>query len=766
MKAVIMAGGEGTRLRPLTCDLPKPMVPFFGRPVMEYQVALLEEAGIEEVGVTLAYLPDDIKEYFDNETGYHLTYGVEQTPLGTAGSVKNLGQWLDAPFVVISGDAVMDIDLTEAISYHKERGAEVTIVLKQVQVPVEYGVVVTDEGGRVTRFLEKPDWNEVFSDLVNTGIYIIEPGVMDRVPAGESYDFSKDLFPQLLADGVPLYGYETKGYWCDIGDIGQYAAAHWDVLDGKCRLPFLKEGHEEIAPGAQVAKSATLLPPYVIGDKVVIGENAVVGPYAVLDRGSFVGHDAKVSRSILWERASIGHHGEVKGAILCDGTEMASHARAFAGSVVGKGSRIGPAATVGPNISIWPEKRIPTRTTVKEDVVWGQGTGVYEVGIGGTLLEDITPWQAAQLGAALSQGYDSGVVGYSGAAAGAAIRLGLLSGLSGGGMRVTDLLQVSLPVLRHHMMAEGLSIGMYVEENGEYCRITLLDGTGKEFSTNQLRRVRSDMQKHSPLFGEKATYVRVHPYGESDYMGYIARRFASRRPARMITAGSGEEPMRMALKRCGHSVLGTRETLKEMQEGIRTFGADFGVMADGACREILVMDETGRMLENREVDALRIFASAGANDGLKAPVPVPSTGLVEYAKRIQADIGEEGDRDIYESAIGFACALARALVRRRMNISQALMELPAGVEKEAELVLLPTEIGRVMKRFGSDPMVEQMDRGMYYKTETGYASILPDIGLPGVIIKAGADRAEVAEELTAGLMARIQKLMAEEDALE
>ncbi len=221
MKAVIMAGGEGTRLRPVTCGIPKPMVPVLNKPVMEYTLELLKEHNITEVAATLAYFPAVITDYFGDggDFGIKLKYYIEHTPLGTGGSVKNAEDFLSDTFIIISGDALTDIDLERAVKFHREKSSKATLVLKRVSVPLEYGVVITDENGKITSFMEKPSWGEVFSDTINTGIYILEPEVLDYYKKGDNFDFSKDLFPKLLNDNIPMYGYVTKDYWNDIGDL-------------------------------------------------------------------------------------------------------------------------------------------------------------------------------------------------------------------------------------------------------------------------------------------------------------------------------------------------------------------------------------------------------------------------------------------------------------------------------------------------------------------------------------------------------------------
>src|ERR671931_2772974 len=233
-----MAGGEGPRLRPLTSNQPKPMVPIVGKPCMEHILELVRAHGFEDVIVTVAFLPQAIRSYFgDGESlGLTIEYSVEESPLGTAGSVRLASDRLDETFLVISGDALCDIDLGALVAFHREKEAAVTIGLKSVDNPLEFGIVVTDEDGRVERFLEKPSWGQVFSDTINTGIYVLEPEVLRHVPTDRPYDFSKELFPLLLEMGRPIYGYVVDGYWQDIGNLDQFRQANFDALDENVRL--------------------------------------------------------------------------------------------------------------------------------------------------------------------------------------------------------------------------------------------------------------------------------------------------------------------------------------------------------------------------------------------------------------------------------------------------------------------------------------------------------------------------------------------------
>ena len=276
-----MAGGEGTRLRPLTSNQPKPMVPIVGKPCMEHILELLKLHGMEEVVVTLAFMPQAIRSYFGTgeAMGLEIEYSVEEQPLGTAGSVRLASDALDDTFLVISGDALCDVDLTALVAAHKEKGADVTIGLKPVPNPLEFGIVVTDDDGRIERFLEKPSWGQVFSDTINTGIYVLEPEVLRHVPTDRPYDFSKELFPLLLEMGRPLYGHVLDGYWQDIGTIEQFRQANFDALEERVRLNIpgiLLRGNVWVGEGVDIDDVEEVEGPAFVGNYCRIARNASV----------------------------------------------------------------------------------------------------------------------------------------------------------------------------------------------------------------------------------------------------------------------------------------------------------------------------------------------------------------------------------------------------------------------------------------------------------------------------------------------------------
>ncbi len=373
MKAVIMAGGQGTRLRPLTSNQPKPMIQVANVPCMEHAVNLLQRTGITSILATLAYMPDAIRGYFGDGSAYGVSmeYSVEEEPLGTAGSVKYVEDRLGSRFIVVSGDALTDVDLGAVISFHEEKDAEVTLVLKKVDDPSEFGIVVTDEDGRVQRFLEKPDEDEVFSYTANTGIYVVEPEVLGVIPEGQEYDWSKEVFPKLLEEGRPVYGYAMEGYWEDIGNIGQYMDAQRAVLDGEVQgiVPPgepLREG-VYVGRGAEFEEDA-LVAPVVIGEGAKISSGARVGPHTVLGANVTIGAGASVARSTVAEGARIGDGAELDGALVGRSCEVGARARLREGSALGDEVEVGEGATVASGVSVYPGEKIGADTEVTEDV--------------------------------------------------------------------------------------------------------------------------------------------------------------------------------------------------------------------------------------------------------------------------------------------------------------------------------------------------------------------------------------------------------------
>lgn len=480
MRAVIMAGGQGSRLRPLTCNRPKPLVPVCNRPVMEYAIELLRRHKIRTCLVTLHYLADEVMAYFGNgsEWEMRLLYSVEEEPLGTAGSIKRIQEYLSETFIVISGDALTDFDLTAAINYHREKKAEVTMVLTRVPNPLEFGIVVTEPDGRITRFLEKPSWGEVVSDTINTGIYILEPGVLERMEPRRPYDFSTELFPAMLEEGRPMFGYVAEGYWCDIGNLDQYRQAQIDMLER--RVAFDPPG-QQIAENIWVGAGTQLDPGAKLKGPVLVGRNCRIRPDARLTDSTVVGDNciveegASLERAILWGNTYVGRKTRVFGSALCRNVTLQSHTTVAEGAVVGDNVFVGRGASLQPDVKVWPHKNVEAGAAVSMSLIWGRkwpGSLFSDDGICGLGNIEITPEYALKLGAAYGAVLPKGAVVFTSRDAHPATRMvnrALICGLISVGVNVRDLQGVPTPVARNSLRSTADSYG------GVHCRVSSKD---------------------------------------------------------------------------------------------------------------------------------------------------------------------------------------------------------------------------------------------------------------------------------------------------
>ncbi len=500
-KAVIMAGGFGTRLRPLTNNLPKPMVPVCNIPMMEHIVHLLKQHSVTDIISLLYFQPEKITSHFGNGApfGISMKYVEAAADYGTAGSVKNAQEHLGDRFIIISGDVLTDFDITAALRYHEEKGAKATIVLTQAENPLQFGIVMANDEGRITRFLEKPSWGEVFSDTINTGIYILEPEVLDLIPYQKDFDFSKDLFPLMLRMGMPLYGYIAKGYWQDIGNLEQYREVHTDVLNGKVQIHIngVKQGNSVISGSAQVHETAKL------GGVVVIGDNTVVGPYAeitnsVLGADVQVAAGAKVVNSILWNRISVGESAELHDDVICNGTVIGRDVTIEENVFVADNCVIGEGAELRSNIKLWPERQVESHAILSRSLVqeekWlrelfanARVTGISNI--------EMNPEFGARFGAALGNAFgpnatltgsrDANVVSRM-------VKRAITAGLMSVGVHINDLQLTPLPITRQ-MLANGTEVaGFHVRQSPRDPRqidIIVLNADGRDLPSSKTKAI-------------------------------------------------------------------------------------------------------------------------------------------------------------------------------------------------------------------------------------------------------------------------------------
>jgi mannose-1-phosphate guanylyltransferase / phosphomannomutase len=537
MKAVIMAGGSGTRLRPLTSHLPKPMVPVANKPMSEHIVTLLKKHGFNDIVFTLHYLPQAISDYFGDgsEWGMKIGYSTEEgRPLGTAGCVKAIQDQLDTTFMVISGDALTDIDLTKAIAFHREKKSKATLVLKRVENPLDFGVVICSNDGRIQRFVEKPGASEIFSDTVNTGIYILEPEVMLYVVMGREQDFSNDLFPLLLLRNEPMYGYVADGYWCDIGNLAMYRQSHKDVLEKKVQidwdLPQIEPGIW-VGEGSQIDSSVKLTAPVLIGRNCRIGKDAQIEPYTVIGDNCLVQEKSSLKQPVIWSNTYIGSETNLRACIICNNATVHRGAEILEGAVIGATSVIGEESQVMPDVRIWPDKAVDSGARVPTSVIWGTKAprSLFGAnGIVGLANVEITPEFAVNIAAAYGATLKGGPVLVSRDYWGVSrmISRAIISGLMSVGIEVQNLEAMPLPISRYYcktQRASGLVHCRVSQREPDKIRLEFYDSEGVAITKSMERKIEStffkeDFPRSLPADIGNINYPsRVREYYMSEY---------------------------------------------------------------------------------------------------------------------------------------------------------------------------------------------------------------------------------------------------------
>jgi mannose-1-phosphate guanylyltransferase/phosphomannomutase len=668
MKAVVMAGGDGARLRPLTIGRPKPMVPLVNKTVMLHILELLKSHGITEIIVTLRYLASIIQDFFEdgNNLGLKLTYVVEEIPLGTAGSVKNAARWLDETFLVISGDALTDFNLSDMIAAHRVRGAKATMILARVSNPLEYGVVVTDDEGQVVRFLEKPSWGEVISDTVNTGIYVLEPEVLDLIPANTNYDFSKELFPMMLDHQMPIYGHVAEGYWCDIGNIEEYRRANADLLYGRVKLAEPIGAHIGggiwVGKEVEIAPSAQLFGPIYLGDGVKIkGDVQIYGPTAIRDY-SVVDSYSRIERSIIWRNTYVGENCELRGVIISRQCSIKPKVVAYEGVVIGDNCTLGEGCVLQVDVKLWPNKQIDAGAMIKESIIWGTHgqRGLFtRFGVSGTVNVDLTAELAAKLGAALGatlpkKGYVA--INRDGHRSSRMLKRALNGGLPGAGVNVWDLGSVAIPVLRHFVRTRSdTHAGIHVRLSPFDQRVVdirFIDAQGMNLSSPTERVVERN------FFREDFRRAYLDEIGVIDYApnpvdNYIADFLAHINVEQIRRAhfklvvdyshGLAAEVMTAIFAKLEIDVVPLNARMDEsklamLQEEFTTnaeriakivcaLNADVGIQFDVGGEKIFLIDEQGHLLDNMTTAAVMTELALYANPGhtVAALATLPNT---------------------------------------------------------------------------------------------------------------------------------------------
>ncbi|HTB54403.1 MAG TPA: mannose-1-phosphate guanyltransferase [Trebonia sp.] len=673
MKAVVMAGGEGTRLRPMTANQPKPLLPVANRPIMEHVLRLLKKHGFEETIVTVQFLAALVRNYFGDgeDVGMFLQYATEEMPLGTAGSVKNAEDALkDSPFLVISGDALTDMDLTEMCRFHKENGALVTVGLTRVPDPLEFGIVIADEDGRIQRFLEKPTWGQVFSDTVNTGVYIMEPEVLAEVSAKESVDWSHDVFPKLLARGAPIFGYVSDKYWEDVGTLESYLKAQADVLNRKVEVDIA--GFEVspgvwIAEGADVDPDAVLKGPLVIGDYAKIEAGATIREYSVIGANVVVKEGAFIHRAVVHNNVFVGQGTTLRGCVVGKNTDVMRLARIEEAAVIGDECVVEPEAYISAGVKVYPFKTIEAGAVVNTSVVWesrGQRTLFGQRGVSGLINVEVTPELCVRLASAYATMLKKGstvTTSRDVSRAARTLKRAVQSALNASAINVMDLEALPLPVARYETARSDYSGGIALRTtpgDSQSIDIIFLDERGAELSQAAQRRLERvfSRQEFRRAFPGEIAELSYPPRVVEWYTHELLRsvnlngvRDADLKVVADCAGGTVSLVLPTLLGRIGvevhtlnnrldevtptQTVAQQRAGMQRLAEVVSSSRATFGVRFDPVGERIQLVDEQGALVSDERALLVVLDLVAAERRRGRVALPVNTTRVAEQVCR-------------------------------------------------------------------------------------------------------------------------------------
>lgn len=693
MKAVIMAGGFGTRIRPLTASLPKPMLPVVNIPIMEHVVDLLKREGFDDIHVLLFFQPEVIRNHFGDGSkfGVKMRYLLPDRDYGTCGAVGLLRNIIKERFLVISGDLITDYPLRELWDYHDSKKAFVTIGLISVENPLQFGVVITDKEGRIVKFLEKPSWGEVFSDTVNTGIYVLEPEVFEHIVPDTEYDFSKDLFPDLLNKGYPLYGYRANCYWRDVGSPESYLDVHRDIFNGKIKLRIEGEviGTDKatiyIGSNSFIPENVNLHGLIVIGENVRIGDGVTI-ENTVIGNDTTIGDGCKLKGAIIWRDVVIGKNVSLTETVVCDNVTIGEGSLIESQVVIAEKVKIGSNVVIRQNVKIWPMKIVDDNAIVNDNLIWADRwkSSIFESGkVTGLTNMELTPEFVAKLGVAYGSYLREGsyiLVGRDSYPGSRMLARAFIGGVLSTGVNVRDLHAVCKPVLRYKLESFGEIGGVYFKRNNHNLRqtdIVFLDSKGLILSSGQEKSI------ERIFFREEFRRVNVEEQGVIEELGKIKdfyiEGYLKSLDVQGIKKGNykivvdynfgpSSDVIPEIMGRLGVRIIGVNagnsftvhdeEGLEDLERIVTSVKADagFSVSQDGEI--VKVIDDRGNLLSDEELIALIsiVISKVGKRGKVALSVAVP-----EYIERLLISEGfevkriPEARRKIEEEALKDNC---------------------------------------------------------------------------------------------------------------
>ncbi|MBE0596782.1 MAG: mannose-1-phosphate guanyltransferase [Desulfuromonadales bacterium] len=668
MKAVIMAGGFGTRIHPLTINLPKPMIPLVNRPIMLHIIDLLKKHGISELVLLLYHQPEAIKNFFGDgsEFGVRITYVTPLEDFGTAGAVKAAGKFLKERFLIISGDLLTDFDLSAAIEFHETQQALATITLTSVKDPLQFGVVITDKQGRITKFLEKPGWGEVFSDTINTGIYVLEPEVLDLIPDGENRDWSKDIFPLMLERQMALFGCNLSGYWADIGNTDAYLEACRDIAAKRVEVQKSERRTSrqdaDIYLGEEVlieeGERSRLEGMVVLGDNThILGKvrlkNCFIGRNCLIEDG------ADLENTVLWDNVYLKRGARINGAVLCQNVRAGRGVIIEEGAVIADETNIGDEAHLRKDVKVWPRKVIERGAIVTTNLIWGEKwrKSLFEGSqVRGLTNIELTPEFSAKLGAAYGSilPKDAFILGgRDSVRSSRMLKRSFVGGLLSAGVNVRDTKMVSLPVLRYKLTTFGEVGGVQFRQSPEdpaATEILFYDGEGNEISSSTTKAIERIFYKenfrrvHYTEPGGISEIPRIYDYYREGFLraldGDLLRRTAPKVVVDLNHSAAGnvlpallnelgceviELNSHVSESRTGASPEQAERALQQLSSIVVTLGATAGFWLGPSGERIRLIDETGQLLADHEalITLAALVCRAERRGSLVVPVPAP-----------------------------------------------------------------------------------------------------------------------------------------------
>jgi len=652
------------------------MLPVVNQPIMEHVLRLLRRHGFDETVVTVQFLASMVRNYFGDgeDFGMSLQYATEETPLGTAGSVKNAEDALrDQPFLVISGDALTDIDLSELVRFHKDNGALVTVGLTRVPDPLEFGIIIVDDDGRIQRFLEKPTWGQVFSDTVNTGIYVMEPEVLAEFPVGEVTDWSADVFPRLLDRGAPLYGWIADGYWEDVGNHASYLKAQADVLARRVQTEI---AGFEVSPGvwvgegAEVDPDAALTGPLAIGDYAKIEGGARLREFTVVGSNVVVKEGAFLHRAVVHNNVYVGVGTTLRGCVVGKNTDVMRSARIEESAVVGDECVIEPEAYVSADVKVYPFKTIEAGAVVNASVIWesrGQRTLFGPRGVSGLVNVEVTPELCVRLASAYATTLRKGTTVTTSrdvSRAARALKRAVHGALNASAINVVDLEAQPLPVARFETARSEYSGGVALRTtpgDPQSIDIIFLDSDGADMSLTAQRKLERvfSRQEYRRAFPGEIAELTYPPRVVEAYTDALLRAVdmsgvqdADLKVVADCAGGTASLVLPVVLGRIGVDVLTVNNRLDEasptqslaqiragmhrLAELVSSSRAAFGVRFDPVGERITLVDDKGALVSDERALLVVLDLIAAERRSGRVALPVTTTMVAEQVSQFHA----------------------------------------------------------------------------------------------------------------------------------